>query len=109
MAQAAALTGFGTGARRGNARASRRVVTGRRVHPSDRYYSADPFRRWNDSMPGTRVQTSLLKSPPIISGPIVVAAAAQLLPNLIHHRFCHYEICFIPNYLQFDVSCIEAL
>lgn len=85
MAQAAALTGFGTGARRGNT--SRRVVTGRRVHQSDRYYSADPFRRWNDSMPGTRVQTSLLKSPPIISGPIVVAAAAQLLVNLIPHRF----------------------
>lgn len=87
MAQAAALTGFGTGARRGNTRASRRAVTGRCVHQSDRYYSADPFRRWNDSMPGTRVQTSLLKSPPIIPGPIVVAAAAQSLVNLIYHRF----------------------
>lgn len=63
MAQAAALTGFGTGARCGNARVSRRAMTGRCVQ-SDRYYSADPFRRWNDSMPGTRVQTSLLKSPP---------------------------------------------
>lgn len=79
MAKADALTGFGMGACRGNMRASRRVVTRQHVKRSDRYYSADPFRRENDSMPGTRVLTSLFKSPLIISGPIVVAVAAQLL------------------------------
>lgn len=83
MVEAGTLTGFGTGACRGNRRASRRVVTRRHVKWSDRYYSADPFRRGNDSMPGTRVLTSLFKSPLIISGPIVVAVAAQLLVKFI--------------------------
>lgn len=83
MAEAAALTGFGTGACRGNTRASRRVVTRQHVKGGDRYYSAHPFRRWNDSMPGTGVLTSLFKSPLIISAPIVVAVAAQLLVKFI--------------------------
>lgn len=57
VAEAAALTGFGMGARPGNTRASTRAVTWQCVKRSDRYYSDDPFRRWNDSMPGTRALT----------------------------------------------------
>lgn len=93
MAEAPALTGFGTGACRGNAKASRRAVTRQHVKRSDRYYSAHPLRRWNDSMPGTGVPTTLFKSPLIISGPIVVAIAAQFLVKFIIVWFeCHYEI-----------------
>lgn len=78
MEEAAALTGFRTGGCRGSTRASRRVVTRQHVKRCDRYYAADPFRRWNDSMPGTGAQTALFKSLPITSGPIVGAVTEQL-------------------------------
>lgn len=94
VAEAPALTGFGTAACRGNAKASRRAVTRQRVSRSDRYDSAHPFRPWSDSMPGPGVLTTLFKSPLIISAPIVVAIM---------------KFSFICVSFQFNVSPIEAL